>query len=117
MRAYYVYVKACDEHGVMVISDNCVEAKKIALDGAPDEFEECRVSEIKVSWCKGADVSGLKKGIYEKWIEALKRGLCPHGVINEECPKCKAQETTVFYEKETGFSCLRCRDEKSEAKP
>ena len=115
MRAYYVTEEGT-ETGACVIADTAKEAKKIAWNEAPEYFEDSYWCDVKVSWCKKADVSGLKKGVYEDWLDALRRDFFD-SVVYADCPKCKAQETTVYYDKETGFYCNHCEDEPEAKKP
>ena len=100
---YFVKEEEAD-FGIGVIADSAKEAKKIAWDSGREYLEDSLYIDVTAKWIKGANVSGLKKGICSLTLDGLKRGI--YGYIeNEDCPNCGAKGGTVYYDEDDGFWC------------
>ena len=88
-----------------VIAETPTEAKTFAHGYFEGDVEwidlRCRLMKIKV------EVSDRPKGVIRDVRQGLKDGVFGY-VENEDCPRCKSSNTTLFYDGE--FFCSSCDD-------
>ena len=88
MRAYQITESDCGESSVVFIAETAKEAKKMSV--GHDVIADCDYIDIRVTWLKGKDVSGLAKGEVDI-LEGLKRGMY-YFVYGFACPHCGCDE-------------------------
>lgn len=103
------------EYNYAVIAESHKEAKKLGANyygkevghDSPDWFIEQRCHLIK----RNVNIEGLSKGVIDDGLDGLKRGFYSW-IDYETCPKCKTDDTTVYYE--DGYYCNHCEESESE---
>jgi len=72
LRAYFVHDQD-EAEGQAVIAETAREAKNIAYYSK--NFISSEFTDLRVRWLRGANITGLEKGIVKDDIDALKRGM------------------------------------------
>ena len=98
------FVNECDEgNGYAVVAESHNEAKTFAMSETMVDYIDLRAK------IKKKNVS-FPKGIFEDYEYCLKNEIFSY-VEESECPNCKSDWVTVYYEKGRGFYCSSCEEE------
>lgn len=116
MKGYSCKPYEDSDYSEFVVADTSKEALKIARNES-DLFSEgdAEFTEARVKWCRKTDVTGLKKGLQDDYVEVLKRH--GYGYVEEcECPICHSDNTLYVQDCKDGdfVGCADCNEKHSD---
>jgi len=108
LKCYFVRTKT-DPSGLAIVATSVREAKRLIWNDPIFKLLEIENwTNLRVTWLRGIDVTGLERGSLIYGIDGLTRGVFDS--VEDICPICDKFETIIREPLDTGDVVIGCHD-------